>query len=216
MGLREIKKHFHEDIATAMARDPSAESKADVVFFSTGMRAIWAYRRQHWLWAHGLRGLAVWLSKRSRRKFGVEIHPAAQIGRRFVIDHGMGVVVGSTAIIGDDCLMYQGVTLGMTGKHGGKRHPTVGNGVMLGAGAIVLGNIQIGDRARVAAGSVVVKEVPNDTTVAGNPAVIVRDRRKKGLELVSGFSICDYCDGCDDDTGDIDMDDENIRWSCAL
>jgi len=151
-----------------------------------------------------MRSLALLLAKRTRRKLGADIFPSAQIGRRFSIDHGIGVVIGATSIIGDDCLIYQGVTLGMTGKHGGKRHPTLGNNVMVGAGAIVLGNITIGDNAKVAAGSVVVHDVPRDVTVAGVPAKVVRDRRFSGPRLV------------EDDFDPTKLDDENIRWSCAL
>lgn len=190
---------LREDVRAVMERDPSATSAVQVVFFSTGLHAIWAYRRQHWLWAHGRRMLATWLSKRSRRRYGVEIHPAATIGRRLVIDHGMGIVIGGTAIIGDDCLLYQGVTLGMTGKHGGKRHPTLGDRVMVGANAVVLGNIRIGDDVKIGAGAVVVEEVPSDVTVAGVPATIVRRHRCWDVPHLS-----------------LVTDDEEVVWSCAL
>ena len=189
-----------DDIASVIARDPSVHSAKDVLLWHTGMHAVWAYRRQHWLWERGMRGLATLLARISRRRYGVEIAPAATIGKRFMIDHGMGIVIGETAIIGDDCLLYQGVTLGMTGKHGGKRHPTLGNNVMVGAGTIVLGDIHIGDNVKVAAGSVVVHDVPADTTVAGNPAHVVRERTCPMLRLIP-----------------LSRDvDENIRWSCAL
>lgn len=195
-----VVSRMREDVETVLARDPSATSAVSVALFAEGLHAVWAHRWQHWLWQHGFETLALMGSRRSHRRFGVDIHPAATIGRRFMIDHGTGIVVGQTAIIGDDCLLYQGVTLGMTGKHGGKRHPTVGNDVMIGAGAIVLGNITVGGGARVAAGAVVVHDVPEDTTVVGNPAHVVRDRRCPMLRLVE---LADY-------------DDENIRWSCAL
>ena len=152
--LRELVR---EDAEAAFRRDPSAESVSDVTRFSVGFRIVRAYRRQHWLYEHGHRTLALWLARRSRIRYGADIHPAAQIGRRFVVDHGIGVVIGGTAIIGDDCLMYQGATLGMTGKHGGKRHPTLGSDVMV-------------------AGSVVVRDVPANVTVVGNPAHVVRTR----------------------------------------
>jgi serine O-acetyltransferase len=195
---------IREVARAAFERDPAAESLSDIVFFSTGAHIVWAHRRHHWLWQHGARKLALLLAKRMRRRLGADIHPAAQIGRRFTIDHGIGVVIGGTAIIGDDCLIYQNVTLGMTGKHGGKRHPTLGNGVLIGANATVLGNITIGDNARVGAGSVVVHDVPNDVTVAGVPASVVRDRRSCGLCLVkSGLDL-------------EDLDNEDVRWSCAL
>lgn len=165
---------IREDIAAFKAKDPAATSTVSVVLNSPGMRAVWAYRRQHRLWESGHRGLARWLSTRSRKRFGVEIHPGARIGRRFLIDHGMGVVVGETTVIGDDCMLYQGVTLGGTGKETGKRHPTLGNGVVVGVGAKVLGNITLGDNVKVGGGAVVVKDVPPDCTVVGVPGRVVR------------------------------------------
>ena len=172
-GLREL---IREDAQAAFERDPSADSVSDIVRFSVGFKIVRAYRRQHWLYEHGHRTLALWLAMRTRVRYGADIHPAAQIGRRFTIDHGIGVVIGGTAIIGDDCLIYQNATLGMTGKHGGTRHPTLGNGVMVGAGSILLGAINVGDGVRVGAGSVVVDDVPANTTVVGNPARVVRTR----------------------------------------
>lgn len=201
MPLLEVMR---EDAHAALERDPSANSIWDIVFFSTGTHIVWAYRRHHWLYTHGMKGLALFLAKRTRRKLGADAFPSAQIGRRFSIDHGIGVVIGATSIIGDDCLIYQGVTLGMTGKHGGKRHPTLGSNVMVGAGAIVLGDITVGDNAKIAAGSVVVYDVPHDVTVAGVPAKVVRDRRFTGPRLV------------EDDFDPTKLDDENVRWSCAL
>lgn len=172
---------IREDIQTVMQRDPAATSAWSVWFNAPAMHAIWAYRRHHWLWNHGFKGLARWLSTRSRRKFGVEIHPGAQIGRRFMIDHGMGVVIGETTIIGDDCMLYQGVTLGGTGKDTGKRHPTLGNNVLVGVNAVVLGNITVGDNAKIGGGTVVVHDVPAGSTfvgLAGREVV-----RKKKVEL---------------------------------
>ena len=167
-----------EDIASVIARDPSVHSAKEVLLWHTGMHAVWAYRRQHWLWEHGMRGLATLLARLSRRRYGVEIAPAATIGRRFMIDHGMGIVIGETAVIGDDCLLYQGVTLGMTGKHGGKRHPTLGNNVLIGAGTKVLGPVYIGDNARIGAGSVVLCNLPANCTAVGVPAEVVRINNK--------------------------------------
>ena len=172
-----------EDIRTFKAKDPAATSTLSVVLNSPGMRAIWAYRRQHWLWERGHTGLARWLSTRSRKRFGVEIHPGARIGRRFAIDHGMGIVVGETTIIGDDCMLYQGVTLGGTGKETGKRHPTLGNNVVVGVGASVLGNITLGDNVKVGGGAVVVRDVPADCTVVGIPGHVVRVDGKRLSEI---------------------------------
>ena len=172
---------MREDAHAALARDPAAESLRDIVLFSTGTHIVWAHRRHHWLWTHGARTLALWLAKRMRIKMGADIHPAATIGRRFSIDHGIGVVIGGTTIIGDDCMVYQGATLGMTGKQlGGKRHPTLGNDVLVGAGAVVLGNIHVGDGARVGAGAVVLADVPDGATVVGVPARVVRVRTADG------------------------------------
>ena len=165
---------LREDIASVIERDPSVHSAADVIFWHTGMHAVWAYRRAHWLWEHGAHTLASLVSRHTRKRYGVEIHPAAQIGRRFMIDHGMGIVIGETAEIGDDCLLYQGVTLGGTGKDVGKRHPTIGNNVMVGAGAKVLGPFKVGNNARIAANSVVLREVPENATVVGVPGRITR------------------------------------------
>ena len=188
------------------------------MLFSTGTHIVWSYRTNHWLWQHGMHKLALLMAKRTRRRLSADIHPAATIGRHFTIDHGVGVVIGGTAVIGDDCLLYQGVTLGMTGKHGGKRHPTLGSGVMVGANATVLGNIRVGDGARVGAGAVVLEDVPNDVTVAGVPARIVRDRHYHGPHLVT-----DGPGGLEPEHGLIALDglsqdlaEENLHWSCAL
>lgn len=196
-----------EDARAALARDPGAESMLDIVLYSTGTHIVWAHRRHHWLYTHGFKGLARWLAKRMRVRLGADIHPAATIGRRFSIDHGIGVVIGGTAVIGDDCLIYQSATLGMTGKvlDNVKRHPTLGNNVLVGAGAVILGDITVGDNTRIGAGAVVLHDVPNDVTMAGVPARIVADRRPFKLRLVEGVS------------GDrMAADDECIRWSCAL
>ncbi|MBQ6524178.1 MAG: serine O-acetyltransferase [Atopobiaceae bacterium] len=194
---------MREDMQAAFERDPAAEKVSDIVLYSVGTHAVWAYRWHHWLYEHGLKHLALWLSKRTRTKLGVDIHPAATIGRRFTIDHGMGVVIGSTAIIGDDCMVYQGVTLGMTGKRPyGKRHPTLGSNVLVGANAVVLGAINVGDGAKIGAGAVVVEDVPEQVTVAGVPARIVRDRRHAGFRLIEPASLA--------------HEPEEVRWSCAL
>jgi serine O-acetyltransferase len=172
-------KWIREDILSVQENDPAARSTLEVVLCYSGLHALWAYRLNHWLWNHGFLFLARWFSQIARFFTGIEIHPAAQVGRRLFIDHGMGVVVGETSIIGDDVTLYQGVTLGGTGKEHGKRHPTIGNGVVIGAGAKVLGNILVGDNSRVGAGSVVLRNVPDNSTVVGVPAHIVfRDGKR--------------------------------------
>lgn len=162
-----------DDIAAALERDPAAKSKIEILACYSGLHAVWMYRLNHWLWHHNWRVLARWLSQVARWLTGIEIHPAAQIGRRVFIDHGMGVVIGETAIVGDDVTMYQGVTLGGTGKEQGKRHPTVAGNVVIGAGAKVLGNITVGENCRIGAGSVVLQDVPDNSTVVGVPGHVI-------------------------------------------
>ncbi len=166
-------RSIREDIASVLDRDPAARTGLEVVLCYSGLHALWAYRITHWLWNHHLRLLARWLSQWARLATGIEIHPAAQIGRRLFIDHGMAVVIGETSIVGDDVTLYQGVTLGGTGKEKGKRHPTIGNSVVIGAGAKVLGNIRIGDNCRVGAGSVILRDVAHDSTVVGVPGHVI-------------------------------------------
>ncbi len=161
-------------LAAYQRRDPAARSKLEVFLLYPGVHAVLWHRAAHWLYEHHRYFLARWLSQHARKTTGIEIHPGAAIGRRLVIDHGCGVVIGETAVIGDDCLIYQGVTLGGTGKDRGKRHPTLGNHVLVGSGARVLGPFKVGDNARVAAGAVVLREVPPNCTAAGVPARIVR------------------------------------------
>ncbi len=163
-------KLLREDLQTAMRRDPAARSKLEVLLFYPGIHALTLHRLSHALWGRGLRFLARWISHWGRFFTGIEIHPGATLGRRVFIDHGMGIVIGETAEIGDDVLLYQGVVLGGTSVEKVKRHPTLANGVVVGAGAIVLGPILVGREARVGAGSVVVKEVPAGATVVGVPA----------------------------------------------
>ena len=167
-------EQWKEDVAVVMARDPAAKSRLEVLLCYPGLRAIRAHRRAHRAYEKGRMVLARLISQRARHKTGIEIHPGAVIGRRLFIDHGDGVVIGETTIIGDDVTIYQGVTLGGTGKDTGKRHPTIGNGVTIGAGAKVLGPITVGDRSKVGAGSIVLRDVPPDCTVVGNPGRIVR------------------------------------------
>ncbi len=168
-----------EDIAAVLDRDPAAKSGLEVVMLYSGLHALWSYRVHHWLWMHGWRFLARMMSQFTRLLTGIEIHPGAEIGKRFFIDHGMGVVVGETTIIGDDVTLYQGVTLGGTGKETGKRHPTILNNVVVGTGARVLGNITIGENSRIGAGSVVLRDVPDNSTVVGVPGHIVLREGKR-------------------------------------
>ncbi len=163
-----------ELIAAYKARDPAARSTAEILLLYPGIRAMRSHRRAHWCYTHGHKLLARWISQASRRRTGIEIHPGATIGKRLVIDHGMGIVIGETAEIGDDCLIFHGVTLGGTGKEIGKRHPTIGNNVLIGTGAKVLGPFRVGDNSRIAANSVVLSEVPANSTAVGIPAKIVR------------------------------------------
>ena len=166
--------HIIEDIRAYKRNDPAARSALEIILLYNGLHATIDYRIAHWLHRHGCRFLARAISQWSKMWTGIEIHPGAHIGRRLVIDHGTGIVIGETAEIGDDCLLYQGVTLGGTGKDVGKRHPTIGNNVLIGTGAKVLGPLRIGDNSRVAANSVVLRDIPPDSTAVGVPAKVVR------------------------------------------
>ncbi len=179
-------KTFREDIQTVFAKDPAARSVLEVIFCYPGLHALWFHRLAHFLWRHKLRFLARLLSHINRFLTSIEIHPRAKIGKHFFIDHGAGVVIGETAEIGDDVLLYQGVVLGGTTLEKTKRHPTVGNNVVMGTGAVALGAITIGDGARIGSGSVVVKSVPPGATVVGIPGRIVEDRHKPPLDLEHG------------------------------
>ncbi len=176
-------KKMREDIAAIRERDPAAMSDLEVFWLYNGYKAIRSHRRANFLQRHGLRLLARWESQRCVRRTGIEIHPAAKIGRRFFIDHGTGVVIGETTEIGDDCTLYQGVTLGGTGKDTGKRHPTLGDHVMVGAGAKVLGPIRIGNNVQIAAGAVVLTDIPDNCTAVGIPARVVRRDGKRVCDM---------------------------------
>ena len=165
---------LREDLDAVMDRDPAARSRWEVFFLYSGFKAVRSHRKANWCYRHNLKFLARWISQRSRRKTGIEIHPAAQIGRGLFIDHGMGVVIGETTEIGDNCTIYQNVTLGGTGKDHGKRHPTLGDNVLVGSGAKLLGPFKVGDNARIAANAVVLSEVPEQATAVGIPAQVVR------------------------------------------
>lgn len=175
-------KSIQYDIQRTMECDPAAKSKIEVYFLYPHMIALRAYRKAHLLWIHNHHFCARWLSQRARRKTGIEIHPGAQIGRGLFIDHGMGVVIGETAIIGDDCQLYHGVTLGGVGSQEVKRHPTLEDGVYVGSGAKCLGNITLGQNCRVGANAVVLKDVPKYATAVGVPARIIR-KDKEGRRL---------------------------------
>ena len=167
-------KNLRDTLRAYKANDPAARSSLEVFILYSGVHATIYHWWAHWLWRKNLRFLGRLVSQWSRFWTGVEIHPGAKIGRRFLIDHGMGIVIGETAEVGDDVLLYQGVTLGGTGKDKGKRHPTIGNNVLVGAGAKVLGPILVGDRARIAANAVVLKEIPPESTAVGVPARVVK------------------------------------------
>lgn len=170
---------MREDIAAVFESDPAARSYAEVLICYPGLHAVWAHHLSHWLWRHRMRFLARFNSQVARLLTGIEIHPGAEIGRRLFIDHGLGVVIGETAIVGDDVTLYQGVTLGGTGKEKGKRHPTLGNNISIGSGAKLLGNIIIGDNCRVGAGSVVLRSVPANSTIVGVPGhIVLRDGQR--------------------------------------
>ncbi len=167
---------LRETIAAYKARDPAARTTLEVLMLYPGLRATESHKKAHWCYEHNHKFLARLISQRSRRRTGIEIHPGARIGKRLVIDHGMGIVIGETAEIGDDCLLYQGVTLGGTGKDVGKRHPTVGNNVLIGSGAKVLGPFTVGDNTRIASNAVVLNAIPADCTAVGAPARVVKQK----------------------------------------
>ena len=167
-------KGIKEDIQSFIDHDPAAHNPLEIVLLYPGFKALRAHKRAQWFLNHNMPFLARAISQKSARKTGIEIHPGAKIGRRVCIDHGTGIVIGETAEVGDDVMIYQGVTLGGTGKDVGKRHPTIESGVMIGAGAKVLGPITIGKNAKVAAGAVVVKDVEPNCTVVGVPGEVVR------------------------------------------
>ncbi|MCR5136416.1 MAG: serine O-acetyltransferase [Oscillospiraceae bacterium] len=172
-------QELRETIEAYKQRDPAARSSMEILLLYPGIQAVRAHRKAHWCYEHGFLFLARWISQRSRHRTGIEIHPGAKIGKRLVIDHGMGIVIGETAEIGDDCLIYHGVTLGGTGKDVGKRHPTIGNNVLVSTGAKVLGPITVGDNSRVAANAVVLADIPENSTAVGIPAKVVRVAGKK-------------------------------------
>ncbi|HOJ48489.1 MAG TPA: serine O-acetyltransferase [Bacillota bacterium] len=182
-----VAREIEEDVASIRERDPAARSNAEVLLLYPGLHAVIAHRIAHFLYKRGNYFIARAVSQMARNITGIEIHPAAKIGKRLFIDHGSAVVIGETAEVGDDCTIYQGVTLGGTGKHTGKRHPTIGNNVMIGAGAKVLGPIKVGDNSKIAAGAVVLKDIPANSTAVGIPAKVVRmkNMRCESLDQVN-------------------------------
>ena len=167
-------KEYKEDIKSFIDHDPAAHNPLEIILLYPGFKALRSHKKANWCLRHNMPFLARWISQRSAHKTGIEIHPGATIGKRVVIDHGHGIVIGETAEIGDDVMIYQGVTLGGTGKDIGKRHPTIESGVMIGAGAKVLGPITVGKNSKVAAGAVVVKDVEPNCTVVGVPGYVVK------------------------------------------
>lgn len=172
-------RRMSADVQTVFENDPAARSKFEVIFTYSGLHAIWAHRMAHWFYKRKWFTIARIISQMSRFFTGIEIHPGATIGNRLFIDHGMGVVIGETCEIGDNVVIYQGVTLGGTGKEKGKRHPTIGNNVVIGSGAKVLGSFRVGDNSNIGANSLVLREVPPNCTVVGNPGRIVKQDGKR-------------------------------------
>lgn len=179
-------ERVREDLEMVMLRDPAARSKLEIFLTYPGLHAIWLYKIAHWLWIRNHGFSASLISAFARLFTGIEIHPGATIGRRVFIDHGMGVVIGETAEVGDDVLIYQGVVLGGTSLERKKRHPTIGNGIVIGAGAKIIGNIEIGDCSKIGAGSVVLKSAPMGSTVVGIPGRNVKEERKCAIDLDHG------------------------------
>jgi serine O-acetyltransferase len=195
MEVSIVFKRMREDIAVVFDQDPAARNWFEIVFTYSGLHAIWAHRIAHWFYKKRWIFIARVISQLSRFITGIEIHPGAKIGRRFFIDHGMGVVIGETCEIGDDVTIYQGVTLGGTGKEKGKRHPTLGNNVLIASGAKVLGSITLGDSTKVGAGSVVLTDVPPDSTVVGIPGKVVR---RNGVKVPRDLNHRDLPDPVDE------------------
>jgi len=174
-----VFKNIRYDIKAIKERDPAARSGFEVFMLYSGFHAVLYHRVAHWFFTHKMKFIGRWISQAARAATGVEIHPGATIGKGLMIDHGMGVVIGETAIVGDNCTIYQGVTLGGTGKDTGKRHPTIGNNVMIGSGAKVLGPFTVGDNAKIAAGAVVLDAVPEGATAVGVPARMIYTGKPK-------------------------------------
>lgn len=184
-------KRMREDIRAIRERDPAARNSFEIFFLYSGLHAIWWHRVSHFFYKIKMRGIARWVSQCGRFWTGIEIHPGATIGHGLFIDHGMGVVIGETTEIGDNVTIYQGVTLGGTGKDVGKRHPTIGNNVMIGSGAKVLGPFKVGDNSKIAANAVVLNEVPPNSTCVGVPARIIKINNERVCEQLDQVHIPD-------------------------
>ncbi|MFI3325573.1 MAG: serine O-acetyltransferase EpsC [Clostridia bacterium] len=183
--------NLKKELDYVMERDPAARSRFEVYFLYSGFKAVRAYRKSNWFYKKDMKFIARLISQTSRKSTGIEIHPGATIGKNLFIDHGMGVVIGETTIIGDNCILYQGVTLGGTGKDHGKRHPTLGDNVLVGAGAKILGPFKVGNNVRVAAGAVVLDEIPDNATAVGVPARIVKIGSKKLTSDLDQIHVAD-------------------------
>lgn len=209
-------KNLKEELDSIMERDPAARSRAEVYFLYSGFKAVRAYRRANWFFRHNMKFIARIISQRARHTTGIEIHPGATIGKGLFIDHGMGVVIGETAEIGDNCTIYQGVTLGGTGKDHGKRHPTLGNNVLVGSGAKVLGPFRVGDNARIAAGAVVLTEVPDNATAVGVPAKIVRVNGEKVGCSSTALDQIHYTDPVAEQLSDLENKVNDLKSAMAV
>ncbi|WAA12373.1 serine O-acetyltransferase [Fervidibacillus halotolerans] len=213
-------KYLKEDIEVVFDQDPAARSYLEVIFTYSGLHAIWAHRIAHWLYKRKFFFLARVISQISRFFTGIEIHPGAKIGRRFFIDHGMGVVIGETCEIGNNVTIYQGVTLGGTGKEKGKRHPTLKDNVLVATGAKVLGSITVGENSKIGAGSVVLKDVPPNSTVVGIPGrIVVRDGVKVKKDLNHRDlpdPILDYCKHLETEIKQLKQEIEQLKQERSL
>lgn len=203
---------LRDHIQAIKREDPAAKSSLEILVCYSGLHAVWIHRVAHWLYRHNWFVLARFISQAARILTGIEIHPGAKIGKRLFIDHGTGVVIGETAEVGDDVLLYQGVTLGGTGNERGKRHPTIGNRVVIGTGAAVLGNIKLGDDVKIGAGSVVVHSVPEGCTVVGIPARVVRGR----AEAIGALDHGRIAAAGESDIADLEQLNDRIRELEAL
>lgn len=186
-----LYKNMQAELSSIRERDPAADSNAEIALLYSGYHAVLAYRIAHILHVRGYKVAARMISQTAKFLTGIEIHPGATIGRGLFIDHGTGVVIGETAEIGDNCTLYQGVTLGGTGKDIGKRHPTLGNNVMVGAGAKVLGPVVVGDNSKIAAGAVVLKDIPENSTAVGIPARVVRGKTVEKVQTLDQIHVPD-------------------------